>query len=337
MNRAWLVIAALAALLGGLGAFLLIRKPPDKAAPPGPPSPAAPASKAVTLGDTLWRVPVLPDDPVLGAEQPLVTIIHFDDMAAPSCRVMSSYLRKLIEIHPEDVRWVWKDRPNPSLRPLGMTAALFARYAYANEGDRGFFRVHALSVERLAADDVHAVSPIGALFDMSEDETRAAQARSLELGAKVDASMRLAQALQIRTTPALLINGRMMSGLPSWQEIEAVVEEQLAAARAVLARGVPRDRLYAELIEQAKEPAVVAESGPPLYGPGRRRIKHQAETEIDRAEGDTTPVELSTRDLTELQRRNIDPERFKRFVRTERAREAMVEEALRAREEAALQ
>ena len=322
-------------LVGAIGAIALVAAVLWLARSPSP----APKLKTTEhhkaeLDPKLWRVPIDDDDPTRGARTPLVTIVQFDDMQSPACAAMDSLLRAIVARHPEDVQWVWKDRPNSAIHPLGATAAAYARYAFVSEGNEGFWRVHDLALKRLATQDAYDVSPTSALFDMQAHERAVAQQRA-DLNSKIEASMRLAMALDVRVTPHLLINGRSLSGLPSAQALDAIIDEELAAARAQLARAPSRTALLETLRDRGEVPAV--KQAPATYGPGRGRIKHVAQTEVDLAALDETPIELSADELAELQKRNIDPEGFKRSIRIDRARARLEAEAQQAKAAAGLE
>jgi hypothetical protein len=277
---------------------------------------------------------VQPDDPARGAEQPLVTIVQFDDMASPACGALSALLEVLLAQHPKELRLVWKDRPIPTLRPLGLTAALFGRHAFETEGHDGFWRLQRVAVERLARDpEAHAVSPVGALFGVPE-ATADVHSKRTALGVKIDESMRLSLALGVRSTPYLFVNGRALPGLPTLEALEAAVQQELAIARSLLARGIARTDVHAERTKQGTRPQP-AMGGEPVYGPGRKKPKHDAEDELDIAARDTRPVEFSRQDLAELEKRNLDPDKFAELVKIKRARELMVERAVQARQQAA--
>lgn len=60
---------------------------------------------------------------------------------------------------------------------------------------------------------------------------------------------KLARSLGASGTPAFFINGRNLSGAQPQASFEKVVDEELAKAKALIAKGIPRSRVYAETIK----------------------------------------------------------------------------------------
>jgi protein-disulfide isomerase len=73
-------------------------------------------------------------------------------------------------------------------------------------------------------------------------------------GAKFEASMEQANDFQARGTPHFFINGMRLSGAQPFDKFKEVIDGQLAKAKAVLARGVPKAKVYEEVIKEGKEP-----------------------------------------------------------------------------------
>jgi protein-disulfide isomerase len=64
----------------------------------------------------------------------------------------------------------------------------------------------------------------------------------------------LAGDFQARGTPHFFINGRRLSGAQPLEAFKKLIDEELLKARALLASGTPRDKLYAELVKLGKGP-----------------------------------------------------------------------------------
>src|SRR5262249_9012584 len=61
-----------------------------------------------------------------------------------------------------------------------------------------------------------------------------------------------AEALGVDGTPTLFVNGHPISGLRDLDTISGIVDDELARAKEVVARGVPRAELYALLMSMAE-------------------------------------------------------------------------------------
>ena len=86
----------------------------------------------------VWNVPVLPDDPLKGPKDALVTVVVFSDFQCPYCKKVEPTLAQLSAAYPNDVRFVWKDDPLP-FHPRAKPAAILARQAYKAKGNAGFW------------------------------------------------------------------------------------------------------------------------------------------------------------------------------------------------------
>jgi protein-disulfide isomerase len=66
--------------------------------------------------------------------------------------------------------------------------------------------------------------------------------------ASLDRASELAARLGVTGTPSFFINGRFVSGAQSFEVFRAVVDERLAAARALVRSGIRPDRVYGETV-----------------------------------------------------------------------------------------
>ena len=67
--------------------------------------------------------------------------------------------------------------------------------------------------------------------------------------ATIAAHQKLARSLGATGTPAFFINGRNLSGAQPQASFEKVVDEELKKAKALISKGIPRSRVYAETIK----------------------------------------------------------------------------------------
>ena len=288
------------------------------------------------------RVPISAQDPAMGATNPLVTIVWFDDMSSPTCSPMRSTLDALLARYPNDVQVVWKDRPSTSQRPLGHTAAVFGRYVFEREGNAAFWRLQALAAERLRSSDAYGVTPVGALFDRAA-ETDQVTIDSERFEPAIERNLELGHALAISATPYLLVNGGPVQGLASLEQLSALVAGELERAKALSEIAHDRARVREELIGKARlvearpytdEDAESDEEAREARKDEGRRL---LENEVQIAAKDDSPIELSAKDLKVLRRAKLDPENFKHLVRLERAKKTLAERAIAARTEAGLE
>jgi protein-disulfide isomerase len=209
--------------------------------------------KAQQEEDTaIWKVPVFDDDPVKGPKDALVTIVEFSEFQCPFCKRVGDTIKQIFDTYGNDVRMVWKDNTLP-FHPRAKPAAILARMAYKQKGEKGFWEAHdALfnSQPKLEDEDLKSIAT---QLGLSWDNVKAAIDAN-KFADKIDQSMELAGDLQARGTPHFFVNGQRLSGAQPFENFKKIIDEQLAKAKAVVARGVPRAKVYDELMKEGKEP-----------------------------------------------------------------------------------
>ena len=76
--------------------------------------------------------PVGPDDHVIGASDPKLTLIEYGDFGCQFCNAAKLPIESLLERHPE-MRLVWRHLPDPELHPGADLAAELSELAATNE------------------------------------------------------------------------------------------------------------------------------------------------------------------------------------------------------------
>ena len=219
----------------------------------GPDKPAASAKPAEEEEDkSVWKVQVQDDDPVKGPKDALVTIVVFSDFQCPFCKRVEDTLKQVSDTYKDDVRFVWKDNPLP-FHPRAKPSATLARLAYKQKGDKGFWDAHDqlfASNPKLEDDDLKGIAEkVGVSWDEVKKDID-----GNKFADKFDASIDLASDLQARGTPHFFINGVRLSGAQPFENFKKSIDEQLAKAKAVQARGVARGKVYDEIMKEGKEP-----------------------------------------------------------------------------------
>jgi protein-disulfide isomerase len=198
-------------------------------------------------------VPIGPDDPTWGDRKAPVTIVEFADLQCPYCGRAEATMRRVRELYgPDVVRIVWKHCPLPfheNARPAAEVAT--GVRALASNGAFWAFLEAAFSAQshggRLDDDQFAAwakkvgVNDVDALLD---------GLRSHRWGPKVDADLAEAKDVGVQGTPAFFINGVRLVGAQPYEAFRAIIDQQLAAARAKIAAGEAPERVYASLSKE---------------------------------------------------------------------------------------
>jgi protein-disulfide isomerase len=216
------------------------------------PSPETKPAPEEEDASKVWKLPVLADDPQRGSPDALVTIIEFSDYQCPFCKRVEATLEEVRRTYGKDVRTVWKDNPLP-FHPRAMPAAKLARVVFQSKGNDAFWKLH---------DALFANNPQLEDSDFEELVTKQGLSwKSLQgplaspkLTARINESMDLADDFQARGTPHFFVNGRRLSGAQPIDAFKKLIDEELLKARALVEKGTPRAKVYAELMKDAAMP-----------------------------------------------------------------------------------
>jgi protein-disulfide isomerase len=191
-------------------------------------------------------VPVTDRDPTWGSPDAPVTIVEWSDFECPFCAHVGETLAELKRAYgPEQLRLVWKNLPlpfHPNARPAAEAAmtvfALGGYAAFEKFHDLAFANQHSLSAENYLAWAVASGVERGRVAEAI------AARRQKE---KIDEDLALAGRLEVRGTPVFHINGVALVGAQPVKSFRAVIDDQLAAARDLLAAGTPARGVYPRL------------------------------------------------------------------------------------------
>ena len=188
---------------------------------------AGPAVRLV-LDAPRYTVNVAADDPVVGSANAPVTLVEFSDFQCPFCARVMPTLKRLKEAYGDRVRVVWKDFPLTSIHPQAFKAAEGGQCAreqgkFWEYHDRLFANQQALEPESLkkhAADAGLDAAKFSACLDTAK------------YGDRVQEQMGVGTSLGVASTPAVFVNGRLVSGAQPYEVFTAVIDEELERARS---------------------------------------------------------------------------------------------------------
>jgi protein-disulfide isomerase len=226
----------------------LAARPAQQADRAAPAQPDPNARMAVPLGQA----------PTKGGKEPLVTLVEFSSYQCPYCGRVRETTRQLMTEYGDDLRIVFMQRPlafQAQSEPAARAAiAAQSQGKFWEYHDRLFDNQRELTPENLVkwAEELGLdVNRFKA--DMESDETRA------RLKAETDLGDRLAA----QGTPHFFINGYRLRGAQPIDAFKAIIDREITAAKALMAAGTPRAKLY----EKQQEGAVTGP--PPMIGGAR--------------------------------------------------------------------
>ncbi|HEY6560870.1 MAG TPA: thioredoxin domain-containing protein [Polyangiaceae bacterium] len=201
---------------------------------------------------SVWKVAVLPDDPVKGPPDALVTIVEFSEFECPFCKRVQDTQKQISQTYPNDVRFVWKDNPLPFHQRANPAAAL-ARTAYKEKGNKGFWEAHDMLFENQTALQDTDLQGYAQKLGLNWNTVKT-NIDSKKFDEKFTQSQDLASDVNARGTPHFFVNGRRITGAQPFDNFKKVIDEELAKAKALVAQGTPKARIYDEIMKQGKEP-----------------------------------------------------------------------------------
>jgi protein-disulfide isomerase len=162
--------------------------------------------------------------PSRGAAKAPVTIVEFSDFQCPYCGEIFPTLQEIAAKYQDKVRIVYRQFPLKELHPQAEKAAEAS--LCANEQGK-FWQLHDAMFadqEHLTVDDLKAKAAVLSL-------DAAAFATCLDSGkhaAAISASIVEGAKAGVAGTPALFINGRLLSGNQPAAEIEMLIDDELS-------------------------------------------------------------------------------------------------------------
>lgn len=175
------------------------------------------------------------DRPALGPAGAPVTVVEYSDFQCPFCRRMSPVTAETMQgPRGKEVRWVYKHFPLKGIHPWAEPAAVASECARQAGGNDAFWKLHdhyfseqeAFTLEnhreRVLAWARKERLPM-ARFEACLD---APQPRQL-----VNADLAEGQSIGVKSTPTLVVNGRVLAGFKSTEELGSIIEQELAYQR----------------------------------------------------------------------------------------------------------
>lgn len=207
------------------------------------PQPTATAAPANAPAEARFAVPI-DGLPTIGERDALVTIVEFTDYECPYCAKAENTMRQLRESYGRDLRFA------VAMHPLPM-------------------HTHARDAALVALASTHFEETHAHLFELGGIADVNATRASFESLANAEL---LGSKLRVTGTPTFFVNGKRVSGAQPYATFDKVVSHELATARALVASGTRRDRVYDALVEEARAnpaPLPEDESAPKLVPAAR--------------------------------------------------------------------
>jgi protein-disulfide isomerase len=151
--------------------------------------------------------------PVFGDPKAPITIVEYGDFECPVCRNFHDAVRGLLPKYPQ-VKLIFKDFPIDQIHPWAHTAALAGRCAY-QQNPKSFWQMYDLIYDN--QDLISASNAYDKMLDFAaranlNTDTFKSCLSSPQAAAEVDASLANGKLLNVRSTPTVFVNGRVLAG-----------------------------------------------------------------------------------------------------------------------------
>ncbi len=165
------------------------------------------------------------DDPFLGSEDALITIVEFSDYECPYCRQWHSEVySQLIDTYGDQIRFVYRDFPLESIHANAKPAAEAANCA----NEQGvFWDYHDKLFSMELGLSPKAYQEYASQLGMDEEAFQEC-VESRRYQQEVQSDFDFAANLGVRSTPTFFINGIAVVGAQPFEIFQQVIEKELA-------------------------------------------------------------------------------------------------------------
>lgn len=159
-------------------------------------------------------------DPMAGDAKGRPTVVEFYDTRCPYCRRMVPVMAELVRAMPT-LRVVYKDIPILGLGSTLQAKALLS--ALALGGDAAYLRMQDAVMKDTATPSDATIRADAQAAGLDPDRIAAGMAGPA-VQARIDANLKLATALHVEGTPALVIGNQLIPGAVGLDDLKAAVE-----------------------------------------------------------------------------------------------------------------
>jgi protein-disulfide isomerase len=228
-------IAAAIVLLVGLIALI-------RSASPSPAKTAAAPAVSAEPQIQRYQVPVTASQPAKGPSDAMVTIVEWCNLTGPECKKVDAILDEVMKQYPDQVRLVFRHFMTEGAPTMGDE---FARIAFDSSGAK-FWQARDLlrsGKQPPSAEDLQSYAKQLELdWSYASNELASHSHNGHVLADRLFASM-----FDVHEVPAFFVNGRRLQGEASVPDFKTLIDDEMQRAGKLVAQGIPRTQVYAEL------------------------------------------------------------------------------------------
>ena len=169
-----------------------------------------------------------PESPAAGTSEAGVTVVEFSDPFCPACRKAHATARRIKDAYGERIRWVPKDFPLDVHK--GAKTAAQAAHCAGEQDRKKFWEYRHLVFSAEDEPDAARLNQFAESLGLDAKRFR----RCLQSGrhrSRIDEDIRSARDAGVTSTPTFIINERVVSGAPSFEDLKEIIDEELSASK----------------------------------------------------------------------------------------------------------
>jgi protein-disulfide isomerase len=215
------------------------------------------SGSALAWDDTESPIPISSKDPMWGKRDAPVTVVIFSDFQCPYCSRVEPTLDQVRQTYGADqVRMVWKNNPLP-FHPNAKPAAEAATGVFSLAGNDAFWKFHDTAFKNQSAlgDDSYPKWAQDSGVKTSDMAAYKAGLASHKWADKVDKDLNDGKSAGVQGTPSFFVNGVFINGAQPFDAFKKTIDQELEKAKAKLASGTSKSRIYVEMSKENKKNA----------------------------------------------------------------------------------
>ncbi|EKD68057.1 MAG: DsbA oxidoreductase [uncultured bacterium] len=168
---------------------------------------------------SLDLIPILPDDPILGAPNAPYTVVVFSDLACTGCRAQDMILKDVQKKHPGKLKIIWKGLP---VVPFPYTSGPAHEYAFCANKQEKFESFKDFAYANFDNLSRATIGTIVEEIDLDETKLNACL-DSGEATTYIDTVRTLAELLHVQSVPTIFFENEQIITPTSVDEWEVVL------------------------------------------------------------------------------------------------------------------
>ena len=160
--------------------------------------------------------------PTLGPSDAPVTIVEFSDFQCPYCQRLAPTLDKVVEEYGDKVRLVFRQFP----LPIHADAQKAAEASLCAADGGKFWEMHDKMFENIQQLSVDQLKASAAALGLDEEAFGACLDSGKHAAAVAD-DLQAGRAAGVTGTPAMFVNGRFLSGAVPYEQLAALIDDEL--------------------------------------------------------------------------------------------------------------